>query len=140
MPTRKLIPLLKKSLPPLRRKLLLDEIDLATVSGEVPVVELSFPSAERESIFVTDAGSQLLCICYLWREDEVRPDRKTELLTTLLELNPSVPLSSFGVIGHHYVIFGALSPAANAEDMALELATLSDNAVDAIATLADFLG
>ena len=139
MPTRKLIPLLQKSLAPLRRMLLLDEIELATVSGEVPVVEMSFPSAERESIFVTDAGSQLLCICYLWRTDEVKPDCRSELLTMLLELNPSVPLSSFGIIGHHYVIFGALSPDATANDMALELATLSDNAVDSIATLADYL-
>lgn len=139
MPTRKLLPLLKKSLRPLRRQLLLEEIELAGVSGEVPVVEVSFPSAERESIFVTDAGSQLLCICYLWRTDEVRDEFRGELMTTLLELNPSVPLSSFGIIGHHYVIFGALSPDATAEDMALELATLSDNAVDSIATLAHFL-
>lgn len=139
MPKRKLIPLLQKSLPPLRRKLLLDEIELATVSGEVPVVEMSFPTAERESIFITDAGSQLLCICYLWHDEEVLEETRTELLATQLELNPSVPLSSFGIIADHHVIFGALSPAATADDMALELATLSDNAVDAIATLADYL-
>jgi uncharacterized protein YjfI (DUF2170 family) len=64
---------------------------------------------------------------------------RSKLLETLLDLNPSVPLSAFGRIGEHFVLFGALSPEATAEDMALELATLSDNGRDALSTLSDYL-
>lgn len=136
---RKLQDRLQKSLPLLARQLIEPAAELSPVAGEVPVVELVFPQSERLSIYITDAGAQLLCICYLWREADLLPARRSELLETLLDLNPSVPLSSFGRIGEHYVLFGALSPQANAEDLALELATLSENAVDALATLAPYL-
>lgn len=34
------------------------------------------------------------CMCYLWADAEVVPVRRTELLETLPDLNPSVALSS----------------------------------------------
>ncbi len=136
---RKLKALMTESLPLLRKQLLVDAIEIASVQGEVPVVEVSFPQCDRLSIYVTDAQSQLLCISYLWRDAEVRAGRRGELLECLLELNPSVPLSAFGRIGEHFVLVGALGPDATAEDMALELATLSDNSRDALATLSEFL-
>lgn len=140
MPSRRrLINLLKTAVPLLRRQLLLDAIEFAPVAGEVPVIAIDFPDSERLPIYVTDADSQLLCISYLWRDDEVRPRLRARLMETLLDLNPSVPLSSFGRIGGHFVLVGALSPSASAADMALELATLSDNGRDALATLAEFL-
>jgi len=136
---RKLKALITDTLPKLRKQLLVDVIEIAPVQGEVPVIEISFPQCERLSIYVTDAQSQLLCISYLWRDSDVKDGRRGELLETLLELNPSVPLSAFGRIGEHFVLVGALGPDATADDMALELATLSDNGRDALATLSDFL-
>jgi len=135
----KLHALVERALPLLQRQLTVDAIEIAAVRGEVPVLEISFPHSERLSIYVTDADSQLLCISYLWRDSEVKPKRRAELLETLLELNPSVPLSSFGRIGEHFVLVGALGPKATPDDMALELATLSDNGRDALATLSEYL-
>lgn len=131
--------LIERCLPLLKRHLLLDRVELARIPGEVVVLEVGFPGNDRLPIYVTDAGSQFLCICYLWRDADVRPRQRARLLETLLELNPTVPLSAFGRIGEHFVLFGALSPEASAGDLALELATLSDNARDALATLAEFL-
>ena len=136
---RRLINLIKAAVPLLKRQILVDAIDVVPVAGEVPVIEIAFPGSERLPIYVTDAGSQLLCISYLWRDADVRPRLRGKLLETLLDLNPSVPLSSFGRIGEHFVLVGALSPAASAADMALELATLGDNGRDALTALADFL-
>ena len=136
---RRLTQLIKAAVPLLKRQILVDAVDVVPVSGEVPVIEIAFPGSERLPIYVTDADSQLLCISYLWRDDEVKPRLRAKLLETLLDLNPSVPLSSFGRIGEHFVLVGALSPAASAADMALELATLGDNGRDALATLAEFL-
>lgn len=136
---RRLTQLIKAAVPLLKRQILVDAIDVVPVAGEVPVIEIAFPGSERLPIYVTDADSQLLCISYLWRDDEVKPRLRAKLMETLLDLNPSVPLSSFGRIGEHFVLVGALSPAASAADMALELATLGDNGRDALATLAEFL-
>jgi uncharacterized protein len=136
---RKLVTLLEKTVPLLQRHLLTEGIDVTPMPGDVPVIELGFADADRLPIYITDAGSQLLCISYLWRDADVKAKQRSQLLETLLDLNPSVPLSSFGRIGEHFVLFGALSPAATAEDMALELATLSDNGRDALASLSDFL-
>jgi uncharacterized protein len=116
--------------------------ELEPLKGTVPVVQVSFNGGEsndRLPIYVTDAGSQLLCISYLFQERDVKSKSRTALLETLLDLNPSVPLSDFGRIGEHYVLVGALSPNSSSDDLALELATLSDNATDALATLKDFL-
>lgn len=136
---RKLVSLIERSVPLLRRQLQLDAVEVAPMPGEVPVIEVAFPTAERLPIYVTDAVSQLLCISYLWREGDIRPKQRAKLLETLLDLNPSVPLSAFGRIGEHYVLIGALSPDATPDDMALELATLSDNGRDALATLSIYL-
>lgn len=136
---RRLTSLIKAAVPLLKRQILVDVIDVVPVAGEVPVIEIAFPGSERLPIYVTDAGSQLLCVSYLWRDAEVKPRLRAKLLETLLDLNPSVPLSSFGRIGEHFVLVGALSPAASAADMALELATLGDNGRDALGALAGFL-
>lgn len=136
---RKLVSLIERSVPLLRKQLAVADIEVSSMPGDVPVIEVSFPAVDRLPIYVTDAGSQLLCISYLWRDADIRPKRRAKLLETLLDLNPSVPLSAFGRIGEHYVLFGALSPEATPADMALELATLSDNGRDALATLSDYL-
>lgn len=136
---RRLISLIKAAVPLLRRQILVEAIDVVPVAGEVPVIEIAFPGSERLPIYVTDAGSQLLCISYLWRDADVKPRLRAKLMETLLDLNPSVPLSAFGRIGEHFVLVGALSPAASAADMALELATLGDNGRDALGALAEFL-
>jgi len=114
-------------------------VQLQPIPGEVPVVQVSIEGREELPIFVTASESQLLCMCYLWRDDELQPERRTELLETLLDLNPAVPLSSFGRVGDRFVLFGALSREARVEDIAHEVAVLSDNALDALDALSDYL-
>lgn len=136
---RSLITLVERALPALRKALASGAIEVSALPGAVAVVEVIFPDSDRLPVYVTDAGEQRLCISYLWRECDIRPERRTELMETLLELNPSVPLSAFGRLGEHYVLIGALGPAATPADLALELATLADNGRDALAMLAEYL-
>lgn len=114
-------------------------VDLQPIPGDVPVVQVSIDGRQELPIFVTRSDSQVLCLCYLWSDDEVLPERRTELLQTLLDLNPSVPLSSFGRVGERYVLLGALAADARVEDIAHDVAVLSDNALDALGALQDFL-
>jgi uncharacterized protein YjfI (DUF2170 family) len=114
-------------------------VQLQPIPGDVPVIQVSIEGREELPIFLTSSDTQILCMCYLWAEDEVQPARRTELLETLLDLNPSVPLSSFGRIGERYVLFGALARDARVEDVAKDVAVLSDNALDALDALSEFL-
>ena len=114
-------------------------VQLQPIPGDVPVIQVSIEGREELPIFVTSSDSQILCMCYLWSDAEVSADRRIELLETLLDLNPSVPLSSFGRIGDRYVLFGALARDGRVEDVAKEIAVLSDNALDALDALSEFL-
>ena len=114
-------------------------VQLQPIPGDVPVIQVNIEGREELPIFVTCSDSQILCMCYLWSDDEVRSERRAELLQTLLDLNPSVPLSSFGRIGERYVVFGALARDGRVDDVAKEIAVLSDNAIDALDALSEFL-
>jgi len=114
-------------------------VQLHPIPGPVPVVQVSIEGREELPIYVTCSDSQILCLCYLWKDSEVMAQRRTELLETLLDLNPSVPLSSFGRVGERYVLFGALALNARPADIAEDIAALSDNALDALEALSEFL-
>jgi len=114
-------------------------VQLQPIPGAVPVIQVSIEGREELPIFLTCSDAQILCMCYLWDDDEVLPGRRTELLETLLDLNPSVPLSSFGRVGTRYVLFGALARHASVADVAQDVAVLSDNALDALDALSEFL-
>lgn len=114
-------------------------VQLHPIPGPVPVVQVSIEGREELPIYVTCSDSQILCLCYLWNDNEVLAQRRTELLETLLDLNPSVPLSSFGRVGDRYVLFGALALNARTADIAEDIAALSDNALDALEALSEFL-
>ena len=114
-------------------------MQLQPIPGHTPVVQVSIEGREELPIFITSSDMQVICICYLWTEEEVKPERRTELLESLLDLNPSVPLSSFGRVDGRYVLTGALGRNASVEDIAREVAVLSDNALDALDALSEFL-
>ncbi len=114
-------------------------VQLQPIPGAVPVVQVSIEGREELPIYLTGSDDQILCLCYLWTDDDVRPERRTELLETLLDLTPSVPLSAFGRVGHQYALIGTLRRAATVHDVAQEVAVLSDNALDALDALSEFL-
>lgn len=105
----------------------------------VPVMRISIEGLEELPVFVTGSPSQVLCICYLWTESEIRPERRAELLETMLDLNMAIPLSNFGRIGEHYVIFGSLAHDASAASIATDVAMVADNAFEALDVFTEFL-
>ena len=114
-------------------------VQLQPIPGQTPVIQVSIEGRDELPIFITSSDMQVICICYLWTEEEVKAERRTELLESLLDLNPSVPLSSFGRVDGRYVLTGALGRNARVEDVAREVAVLSDNALDALDALSEFL-
>ncbi len=115
------------------------DFDVQPIPGDSGVIQVIVNGQEELPIFVTASEEQILCICYLWDEQEIRADQKLDLLEAMLDMNMPMPLSSFGRVDGKYAVFGALSTGADAADMVTELAMLNDNAIDSIDALLPFL-
>ena len=113
--------------------------DCQPISGEVDVLQISVIDREELPIFVSVTDDQILCITYLWGAEEVKNNKLAQMHESMLEMNIPMPLSSFSKIGDKYVIFGALSINSTYEDIEHELAVLSNNAIEIIDDMSDYL-
>ncbi|WP_057832468.1 YjfI family protein [Colwellia sp. TT2012] len=113
--------------------------DCQPISGEVDVLQISILGREELPIFVSVTEDQIICISYLWGLDEVKPECVNAMHESMLEMNIPMPLSSFSKIGDKYVVFGALSIKSNFIDVEHELAVLSNNAVEVIDDMSEYL-
>ena len=113
--------------------------DCQPISGEVDVLQISVIGREELPIFMSVTDDQILCITYLWGLNEVKPECLAEMHESMLEMNIPMPLSSFSKIGDKYVIFGALSISSTFDDIEHELAVLSNNAIEVIDDMSDYL-
>jgi len=113
--------------------------DCQPISGEVDVLQITIMEREELPIFVSVTDDQILAITYLWGEDEVKKETRSIMQESMLEMNIPMPLSSFSKIGDKYVIFGALSVSSSFSDIEHELTVLSNNALDVINDMSEFL-
>lgn len=115
------------------------DFDCQPISGEVDVLQITLLGREELPIFLSVTDDQILCISYLWGTDEVKADCVNTMHESMLEMNIPMPLSSFSKIGDKYVVFGALSINSTFEDIEHELAVLSNNALEVIDDMSDYL-
>ena len=115
------------------------EFECQPIPGEMEVLQITLWEYEELPCFVSVTDSQILCITYLFTEDEVKTESRTDMLEEMLELNIPMPLSSFSKIGDRYVVFGALSISSSIEDICHEVITLTENAVESIDALEVYL-
>lgn len=113
--------------------------DCQPISGEVDVLQITVLGREELPIFLSVTDDQVLCITYLWGADEVKPDRINDMHECMLDMNIPMPLSAFSKIGDKYVTFGALSINSTFADIEHELAVLSNNAVEVIDDMSEYL-
>jgi len=106
--------------------------EVSPIPGEVEVLQILVEDREELPIFVSASDAQILCIAYLFKEDEVKEDERTVMNHAMLSANISMPLSSFAKIDDQYVIYGALSVNSSLSDIVHELDALASNAVDAL--------
>lgn len=113
--------------------------DCQPISGEVDVLQISVEGREEIPVFLSVTDDQILCISYLWGQEEVKTEKLADMHEAMLEMSIPMPLSSFSKIGDKYVIFGALSINSTFDDIEHELAVLSNNAIEVIDDMSDFL-
>ena len=107
--------------------------DVQIIPGEVEVLQIIVGGLEEVPVYLSITDSQLLCIAYLWDESEV------DMLETMLSMNIPMPLSSFARIADKYAIFGAMAVTSSFDDIAHEVIVLSENTVEALSALEEFL-
>lgn len=115
------------------------EFDVEQIPGEIPTFSVSVDGREELPIYVSSTDEEVLCICHLFTTDEVRPETEAEMNKVMLAMNIPMPLSSFGINGNHYVAFGAMSAKSDIDELAHEIVTLSNNSLDAIQALSEYL-
>ncbi|RTR40137.1 DUF2170 family protein [Shewanella canadensis] len=115
------------------------QFDCYPIDGEVEVLQVNIVGREEIPVFVSVTENQVLCISYLWGEDEVNQDRRLAMFETMLELNIPMPLSSFAKIDDKYVIYGALSVRSDMLEIEQELSVLSDNCLEVIDEMVEYL-
>jgi len=115
------------------------QFDCQPIPGDTEVLQITLTDYEELPAFVSVTDTQILCITYLFTQDEVRSGSKAEMMEEMLELNIPMPLSSFAKLGDRYVIFGALAINSSIEDICHEIITLTENAVESIDALEEFL-
>jgi len=113
--------------------------DCQPISGEVDVLQITILGREELPLFVSVTDDQILCITYLWGQEEVKTECLPQMHESMLEMNIPMPLSSFSKIGDKYVIFGALSISSTFDDIEHELAVLNNNAIEVIDDMSEFL-
>jgi len=114
-------------------------LSIEMFDGENTVACIKVEDCEEFPIYMTADEGQILCITYLFSEDEVDPSKRAELAEAMLLMNVMIPLSAFSKIGNQYIMFGALSPRASIDELLHEIELLSDNVLEAIATMSDYL-
>lgn len=113
--------------------------DCQVISGEVDVLQIELNGIEGFPVFLTRTSSQILCIVYLWSEAEIRSEKRTEMLETMLDTSISIPLSAYARVNDRFVIYGALSVSSSLDKVVEEIVTLNENAIDVISAMEDFL-
>jgi uncharacterized protein YjfI (DUF2170 family) len=114
-------------------------LSIEMFDGENTVACIKVEDREEFPIYMTVDAGQILCISYLFGDDQVEADKRAEMTEAMLILNVSIPLSAFSKIGDQYIMFGALSPNSSIDDCLNEIEQLSDNVLEAIEAVADYL-
>ncbi|PCI66883.1 MAG: hypothetical protein COB26_10520 [Piscirickettsiaceae bacterium] len=115
------------------------QLSIEMFDGENTVACIKVEDREEFPIYMTVDEGQILCISYLFGDDQVNPDKRAAMAEAMLIMNVSIPLSAFSKIGDQYIMFGALSPKSSIDELLHEIELLSDNVLEAIEAVSDYL-
>jgi uncharacterized protein YjfI (DUF2170 family) len=113
--------------------------DVTPIAGDVEVLRIEVEDKEELPIFLSVSDEQILCIVYLFKEQEIIDAKVAEMNNAMLLSDISMPLSSFGKLSDQYILYGALSVSSSLYDILHELEVLSSNSVEALNAMQHYL-
>ena len=114
-------------------------LSIEMFDGDNAVACIKVEDREEFPIYMTVDEGQILCITYLFGDNQVVQSKRAEMAEVMLMMNVSIPLSAFSKIGNQYIMFGALSPSSSIAEILHEIELLSDNVLDAIDAVSEYL-
>ncbi len=102
------------------------------VLSENGVIEVVCSNVSEFQINIASTETQLLSVTPLFLKSEVKPGVEAELNELLLQLSPAVPLSSIGLQGNTYILFGAMPLETSFENIVHELEVQAENTVEVL--------
>ena len=96
------------------------------------ILEVVCSNNDEFPIHLTQTDTQLLSVTALFSTAEVLPGKQEEVNEAFLRLSPAVPLSSIGLQGDTYILFGAMALDTRFEVIAHELEVQAENTVDVL--------
>lgn len=96
------------------------------------ILEVVCSNNDEFPIHVTQTDTQLLSVTALFTQAEVQSGKINEVNEAFLRLSPAVPLSSIGLQGGTYILFGAMALSTRFEVIAHELEVQAENTVDVL--------
>ena len=102
-------------------------------------LQIIFEDREELPIFLSVSEEQIMCISYLFKENEVKEEFLKEINKDMLLANITMPLSSFARIDEQYVIYGSLSTKSSIDEVANEVEMLSLNALESLKVMRTYL-
>ena len=106
---------------------------------ENDILEVVCSNNDEFPIHVTMTDTQILSVTPLFAVAEVQPGKGDELNETFLRLSPAVPLSSIGLQGDTYILFGAMALDTRFEVIAHELEVQAENTIDVLEAIEHLL-
>lgn len=99
---------------------------------ERDILEVVCSNNDEFPLHITMTETQILSVTPLFSAAEVQPDKHDELNEIFLRLSPAVPLSSIGLQGDTYILFGAMALTTRFEVIAHELEVQAENTIEVL--------
>ena len=103
------------------------------------LIQVVCSSNEEFPINIVKTDMQILTVSHLFSEDEGMDGSLEELNKILLQLNPSIPLSSVGLKDGPYILFGAMAIETLFENLAHELEVQAENVIELLEAISPML-
>ena len=103
------------------------------------IIKVEVEEREEFPIMLDIAEDQMTAIVNLWSQNEVKEGAEAEMMSVMLSMNVALPLSAFAKTGGIYQLFGAMSANTVMENIVEEINVLSDNTLEVVDALSDYL-
>lgn len=111
----------------------------AVVSAEGDTLEVTSSEAPDFPIYVTATDHQILSVTPLFKIDAIHDGEVDKINKVALELGPVIPLSSIGLQGDTYILYGAMAIGTTFENIAHELEIQANSTNEVLDALEEFL-
>ena len=109
------------------------------VMNDNGVLEVVCSNNDEFPIHLVQTDTQLLAVTPLFHISEVKANQVNELNTQLLHLSPAMPLSSAGLQGDQYILFGSMALNTYFENIVHELEVQAENTLELLEAVAPLL-